>query len=474
MSELEDVADKRPESAAKWRGMLKDAEKADRNYHDRCDKIDDLYANLEKLAKGGTDREMQVFWANLEVLKPSIYTRPPTPVAVPRFKDRKPLPRKAADILERALITDVEADGLHDTLILCRDDLAISARGVPWLRLGERDGVPAAIAEHVDRKDWRCEPARKWQEVGWVARRAFMSKAEVKKRFGEVPGDMKFEKRKIGDFEGERKAAVWELWHREENAVVWVCEDCEYVLDLKEPHLNLTGFFPCPRPACGTLQRGTLTPVPDFVYYRDQLEEINEMTAKIGALNDALVVRGFYAAGGGDIGEAIEAALKDTDPRAMLKPVHSFAAMGIQALKDAIVWMPIDVIAATLQVVIEQRRIMIEDVYQITGLSDIMRGSTDPNETLGAQQLKSQYGSIRVRERQAEMQRLARDIIRLKAEIMCEEVPIEALLEMSQVDDLPTQADLAQQAQQIQAQAQQALMGVIQQAMQPQQAPVAP
>ena len=471
MAEPEEYSDKKPGSSAKWRGMLRDAEKAETNYHHQADGVDDQYAKLERLASGTSDRELQIFWANLEVMKPSVYTRPPTPVVAPRFKDRKPLPRSAGDVLERALIADIEADGLHDTLLQVRDDLVTNARGVAWLRLGERDGVPVAIAEHVDRKDFRHEPARKWQEVGWVARRSFLSKREVKQRFGEVPATMKFEKHKIGDFEGERKAEVWELWHREESTVVWVCEDCEYLLDQQEPFLDLTGFFPCPRPAYGTLQRGTLVPIPDWFYYRDQIEEINELTAKIGALNDAIKVRGFYSAGNSDLSEAIEKAFRKTDPNAILEPVHSLASMGVQALKDAIVWFPIEVVAGALQVCTEQRRLLIDDVYQITGLSDIMRGSTDPNETLGAQQLKSQYGSIRVREKQGEMQRIARDIIRLKAEIMCEEVPIAALLEMSQVDDIPSEADLAQQAQQIQAQAQQAIMGLVQQAMMAMQQP---
>jgi hypothetical protein len=465
VSELEEVADKRPESAAKWRGMLKDAEKADRNYHDKCDNIDDLYANLEKLAKGGTERQMHIFWANLQVLYPAIYSRPPTPIAQPRFKDRDDLARKAADILERAQVVDVEADNFHDTLLLARDDLGISSRGVIWCRLGERDGVPVPIAEHLDRKDWRCEPARKWGEVGWLAYRAFMSKKDVQKRFKTVPPDMKFEKHKIGDFEGEKKAEVWELWHKEEGKVVWVCEDCEYALDMQEPYLNLTGFFPCPRPAYGTLQRGTLTPVPDFVYYRDQVEEINEITAKIAALQDGVMLRGFYAAGNDDLAAAIESALKDQDKRAVLKPLATMALGPGSKVEDMIAWMPVDMLVTAIAALIEQRRVLIDDVYQITGLSDIMRGATDPDETLGAQQLKSQFGSIRVKERQMEMQRLARDVIRIKAEIMCEEVPIEALLEMSQVDDLPTSADIAQQAQQIQAQAQQAIMGVIQQAM---------
>jgi hypothetical protein len=183
-------------------------------------------------------------------------------------------------------------------------------------------------------------------------------------------------------------------------------------------------------------------------------------------------MRGFYPAGASDVAEAIETAFRSLDDRAILVPVNSLSALGPnQSLKDAIVWLPVAEIMTVVQGLIEVRRQLIEDVYQITGLSDIMRGSTDPNETLGAQELKSQYGSVRVREKQAEMQRLSRDVIRLKGEIMAENVPIDALLEMAQVDDIPRKADIEKQAQQLQQQCQQQIMALVQQAMQAQQQP---
>jgi hypothetical protein len=128
---------------------------------------------------------------------------------------------------------------------------------------------------------------------------------------------------------------------------------------------------------------------------------------------------------------------------------------------------------ATLQACVETRKLLMQDVYEITGLSDIMRGATEAQETLGAQQLKAQFGSVRVKERQGEMQRLARDVFRIKAEIMAEQYEAEQLLSMSQIDDLPTKAEVDQKLQQamqaIQQQAQQAIMAVIQKAMQPPQ-----
>jgi hypothetical protein len=471
VDEIDPKPEDKPDSASRWLAMLKEAETADRLYHERVDNIDKQYADLKRLAERGGERQLQLLWANLEVMKPTSYSRPPQPATSPRFKDRKPLARKAADVLERAQMVDIEADKLHETLLLVRDDMCVAARGVPWVTDGERDGVPVPMAEHLERTDWRCEPARKWPEVGWVARRAFMGRREVKARFKAVPPTMKFEERKVGDFKGEKKASVWEIWHKGDNCVVWVSEDVEVVLDKRPPHLKLTDFFPCPKPAYGTLERGTLTPVPDAVYYLDQLREINDATARIAALTDALKLRGFYNAGTPDIAAAVEQSFKSLDDRALLVPVSTAAMAPGASLKDAIVWLPVVEVMQVIQGLIEIRRQLIEDVYQITGLSDIMRGSTDPNETLGAQELKSQYGSVRVKEKQAEMQRVARDVIRIKAEIMAENVPIDALLEMAQVDDIPRAADLAQQAEQIKAQCQQQIMALVQQAMQAQPQP---
>ncbi|MEO1189544.1 MAG: hypothetical protein AAFW60_10765, partial [Pseudomonadota bacterium] len=93
-----------------------------------------------------------------------------------------------------------------------------------------------------------------------------------------------------------------------------------------------------------------------------------------------------------------------------------------------------------------QRKQLIEDVYEITGISDIMRGTTTASETATAQQLKSQYGNVRVRGRQEEMERICRDCIAIEGEIMAEEIEPEELIKMAQME-LPTDDQIQQQAE---------------------------
>lgn len=447
-----------------WLEAIADAEKAFQEYQDKCDNIDKLYSDLKTLSGSHAEREMQIFWANLEVLKPSIYARQPVPICQGRFKNQqkdKELIRHASEVVERSLITSFDMEDIHESLKLVRDDLATNARGVLWCRLEEdADGKQRVCYDHIDRKDFVHKPARKWKEVGWVARKTYLTVKQVKNRFPEADtSKMEFVDRKGDDnaYSNEKTACVYEIWSKEAGAVVWVAKGLEDVLDIMEPFLKLEKFYPCPRPTYGTLQRNTLIPVPDFVYYKDQIEEINEMTARISALSEALRMKGFYAGGNEDIASAIETALKKTDNNALLIPVPNMAVFGGQGMKDAILWMPVDQVAAVITQLIALRKQLIEDVYQITGLSDIMRGSTDPNETLGSQQLKTQFGSVRIRERQEEMIRLALDAARIAGEIMAENFSAEELMMYSQYQAAPSQAEVQQQIMQIDMQIRQAM-----------------
>jgi hypothetical protein len=453
---------KEPKDSKGWLDLLEQSEKAFSDYQAKCDSIDKLFGNLTRLASDGREREFQLFWANMGVLGPSVYSRPPVPVVTTRFKDRDPLKRTAAEMLERVLLTTIEQHDLDGLMLALRDDVNVIGRGVPWARLGEKNGYPCVYTDHVDRRDFRHDPVRRWGECDWVARCAWLTRGQARKRFFKTSGnaykDAAYSKRKdteqgntYADQDSKLKAPFWELWSKSQNKVVWVTEGVEKCLDEGEPYLELENFFPCPEPCYATLQRNTLIPIPDVLFYKDQLEEIDQLTGRIAALGDALKVKGFYPSGAGNISDAIEAAIKSTENNVTLVPVANWNAMGNATAEDMVLWWPIEQVASTIKVLVELRKQLIDDVYQIVGLSDIMRGSTKPSETLGAQELKSQYGSVRIRDRQGEIVRVGRDIIRIAAEIIAENYDEKTLLEMSQME-LPSNAEIMAQVQGLKAQ----------------------
>jgi len=440
-----------------WLDKIGDYKKATEKWGKQCDNIDRQYSKANR--SDSADREYSIFWANLEVLKTAVYARPPVPVVVPRFKDKNVVASGACDVLERAMTVAFDQSDVHGVMVLCRDEYLRYGRGTPWVRLANGPaGEPIIAYDHVCREDFAHDLARNWRECQWLARRTWPTKEAGLQRFGPIFESVGLKKRAPQDDLEDKtaKAPVWEIWDRDSRMVYWVAEGFDEILDQQPPWLDLSSFWPCPRPAYSTLNARSLIPIPDLLQYKDQIEEINEYTARIASLSQSLQMRGFYPAGGGDLSDTIEMSLRSQENRALLVPVSSMAAFAGGSLKDTIVWWPVTDVLQLIQGLVELRRVVIDDVYQITGIADVMRGASEANETLGAQQIKAQWGSARIRERQGELSRVARDLTRLSAEIMAENFDPQTLLKMSQVQ-LPTM----QQQQQAQA--------LIQQAQQPPQ-----
>jgi len=444
-----DVADD-PNTRSPMRllNAIKNAERKFDKWQRKADRIDTLYANLGSWAEYAIsesiyDSEFNLFWASMEVVKPSIYSRPPIPVVTPVFKDRKPEVRTASELLERCAIRGFSISDIDAVMLQVRDDLAIVARGVIWLTYesGE-DAKPygeRVCIEHLDRKDFLHEPARKWADVGWVARRAWLTAKEARKRFGQKAENASYGQHKDdrGDeVDATPKAGFWEVWSKIDRKVYWVSEGCEDILDTSEPHLKLKNFFPCPRPAYGTMERRSLVPVPDIIYIEDQLSTINELTTRIHDLCQNLVVRGIIPAGS-DVGDAIQMALADQDASRMFVPVPAAA---FNSGSKFVEWLPIDMYANAILAAVQARRELIGNVQEILGIADIMRGETEAQETLGAQKLKAQYGSVRIRDKVSELVRIARDTVQIMSEIQAEEFDFDTLLEMARME-LPKKSE---------------------------------
>lgn len=480
----DDVEGAEPKSSARVLSAIKKATDTFRDYQDTCRRIDDVYSREGSHDTDWLDPDYDLFWASMEILKPAIYAHAPVPAVAPMFADRRPLYNTTAELLERVASSAFDRANIDQAMLSLRDDLAFTNRGVLWVTYESDDGQKVCI-DHVDRTDFLHEPARCWADVGWVARRAWMTKTEMRKRFQKTSGkaykqaktEIRRDDKDNGGADDSKKAGVWEVWHKADKKVYWVAPDCPVVLDEGAPHLTLKDFFPCPRPAYGTLRRRSLVPVPDYQRYASHLNKISTLTSRIYLLLDKIKMKGLVPAGG-DIGDAIEAALRSDDDEIII-PVPG-AALVQGAATGFVTWMPLADIATAIQGLIEARGKLIEDFYQLSGISDIMRGATEAEETLGAQQLKSQYGSVRVRDKIDELQRVARDVARIVAEVASDKFSQETLLDMSMME-IPTKADIAKQIDQIEKAAKEELKGLAdkakgmaQQAMQGQQQPPQP
>lgn len=437
-----------PKSSQVILESLENAKREFRDYNEICRCIDAIYsAKSTNMTTAQTmdlsDQEYDTFWSSMEILKPAIYAKAPQVVAKPRYSDASATDKVVAELIERVVNSELDRCGLDMHMREVRDDMALLNRGVLWVTY-ESEGGKRVCVDHVDRLDYLHEPCRYWSELGWEARCAWMTEREMRKRFKKVSDSeiarAGFSTRHNRDEDAtdeSAKAPVWEVWSKADDKVYWVTEGVEVILDQSDPFLDLRDFFPAPQPAFGTKRRRTLVPVPDYIRYERHLDQINVLTSRIYTLLDRVRVTGLVPAGG-DVADAIQAAMASVDDL-MLIPVPG-AAMG-QTGSEFVQWLPIDVIANTITGLIQARTQLFADFDRLSGISDIMRGETEAEETLGAQRLKGQYGSVRVKDKTEQIVRLARDVARVAVEIICEKFDQKTLLDVSQMT-IPTRKEV--------------------------------
>lgn len=438
VAETEDEFGAPPAGLAKrWLAEIEAFDRERRAYVDRCDKIITRYRNETK----STERRFALLWANTEVLKPTVYARDPVPRVFRRFRDRDPVGRVAGRLLERTLTCQIEkADDFGQAVRSAVLDFLLTAQGVGWVFYEPTDYGERAVLSHVHWKDFGFTAgARTWPEVTAVWRVAYMSRDQLLQRFGEagerVPLDRKpvETSREITDDEVIGKATVYEVWDSATRQTIWLHRGVQEPLDVRPYPLRLRGKFPCPRPMFGTMSTGSTVPIPDFIYYQDQALEIDDLTARIASLSKAMRMIGFVS---GEAQADIQKGL-DSEKDVALVPVEAWALGQGRPMDNAIAWMPIEQVAATLSRLVELREAVKRDAYEVTGLSDILRGSTAASETATAQQIKAQWGSIRVRDRQQEVARFCREAMEIMADVVCGHFAPETILAEANAEALP-------------------------------------
>jgi hypothetical protein len=299
----------------------------------------------------------------------------------------------------------------------------------------EGQDYPAGEAEPQEEIEYECAPtdyvywrdfghsvARTWEEVTCVWRWVYMTKDALTERFGakmakQIPLDSGAETlATYGQSTKERtRAKICELWDKESGKVYWLSKNCPTLIDERDDPLELDQFFPCARPLYSTTTSDSLIPVPDFVIYQDQANELDILSDRIDGLVKALRIRGVYDASQ----PALQRLLTEGDNNTLI-PVDKWMAFSEKGgLKGSIDILPIDMLASALLNCYRARDDIKGQIYEITGISDIIRGQTSASETATAQQIKGQYAGLRLRSMQEEVALFASELIRLKAQVIC-------------------------------------------------------
>jgi hypothetical protein len=437
-----------------------------KEWEGRVEKIVKRYRD-DKRDKNNTGAKFNILWSNINTLVPAVFAKLPRPDVSRRFRDQDTVGRVAGLLLERTLTYEIDCeDDYQQALKNCVFDRFLGGRGQAWVRYeprfdkGEFEVTEDAENEAQDVLAWEHTPvdyvhwrdfghsiARTWEEVTCVWRKVYMSRDALVERFGEdlgnkIPLDTRPEDLKKAGVSVDTKnaqAAIYEVWDKSAGIACWLSKSMNEILDEKADPLKLTGFWPCPRPLFGTITTDSLTPLPDFTLYQDQANELDLLSDRIDGLIKALKVRGVYDAATPELSRLFTEGENNT-----LIPVKNWAAfVEKQGLKGAIDIVDLQPIAEALKLAYEASEQVKGQIYEITGISDIVRGDTDANETASAQKLKASYGNLRLKSAQQEVARFATELLQIKAQIICNFYSEQTIL----------QASAAEQMQQVDQQA---------------------
>lgn len=481
-----DGGEKSRRLAAFWHDQIEKLgkNKKYRQFVKRGQKIEARYRDERNRGDEEGHRRYNALWSNVEILKPAIYGKAPVPLTERKFGDKDPIARGAAQILERALRNEIEICGFNDALSQAVNDYLLPGWGNVWVRYEPQisRGVSLAGEDALDLKDneGELEPdvddaidggqdqaedkleetgdqivrestpvdyihwkdflmfpanARTWAEVVAVSKRVYMTYEQMRDRFGkdiakEVPLQ-KDERQKDGyensNPENEVKGEVFEIWSKQDKAVFWVAEGYEFLLDRKDDPLNLEGFFPCPRPIIANQTTGTMLPVADYIQYQDQATQIDELSQRIAMLARACKVAGVYNSSAKGVQRLFNESVENE-----LIPVDDWSAFAEKGgVAGQISLLPLKEIIGVINELMMIKQKQIEEMNVLTGISDLMRGTTDARETLGGQRLKSNYTGTRLTARQNEVARFARDTVKIMADIMAQHFAPQSLVEVS-------------------------------------------
>jgi hypothetical protein len=456
----------------RWNQELTAAKKAFAKFHKDGDKVNKKFLDertQEQDEWGELTTRLNLFHANITTLVSMLYGKIPKVEVARKFADADDdVARVAGLMLTRILNTDIEEagedaasvfrNGLQDRLIpglgtaRLQYQFSSSTQTVPAIyhEVTGQELAPEAEIENIDGewtdiiythlKDVLWSPSRTHPEIRWKAYRSFLDKDEFGDRFPDIDAtNIAFtSKGPITKSRGDKQdtvdpqVEVWEIWDKKNKCVYWWTDSHEEILDHQEDPLGLRGFWPEPPPFVANVTTSKYMPKSDYMIAQDLYRDIDKLQTRISLLTDACKLVGVYD----KRNEAIKRIFTEGVENDLI-PVDNWAMFAEKGgLKGTIDWVPIDSVVNAIEVLTSKQGEKIQQLYQVTGMNDIMRGAANAGTdrtSATRDQLEASYGSIRVEALQNEFARWVGDLQAIKVEIIGHHYQPENIIKQSNI-----------------------------------------
>lgn len=471
-----------------WMNELEAEAEDSKDWRDKSKKIIKQY----RAENDAEDGEFNILWSNTETIHSVLFSNKPKPNVTRRFKDPNPVARKGAEVLERGLEYSTDQYDFNSLIDGVVNDCLLPGAGTVRIRYKpyyeDQEPINHPVEAHDDINDEgqvtgqrfysngqelseseitvddegnytyieQPEPVvvyeettsesvewdnlrwdrsvKSWDKINWADIDHYLNREELVEQFGKKIGERI--ELTFGKVEGSSEpslALVHEIFDIKTRTIYIISPGLknEVIAEWEDP-LGISGFLPFPKPFFATLTSDRLEPIPDYLFYQEQALELNNVSSRIAKLVDALKVRGVYD---DEFAELADVATANDNE---MVPINKLTAkLKGGNIDDVLKFMPLNEIIVALQQLYRQREEIKQTIYEITGISDIVRGQSNPNETATAQQIKQSYAGMRVARRQTKLQEFIREVFRIKAEIMAEHFSEETLSMMTGIEVNP-------------------------------------
>lgn len=423
-----------------WLNKIGKARKKEQKWRERAKKCIKIYrdddSSTDENARSyrtydDNDTSFNILWANIETLLPALFSAVPNPDVRNRYLSQDKNAEAAGQVLERCLSYSLDTYNFPRIMKAAIKDYLLTGRSVLRVRLLpefedqlthslDLEGNLVESTEEVlvgqsvrhELVHWESfiiDPVRRWEDVNWIAFIHMLSKREFEDYFPDAPL-IAASKSHEDEYGCETTYKVYEIWDKIEKKVYFIGQ-AEKPLKIMDDPFQLQHFWPIPEPLYSIQTNDSLVPIPEYTIYQDQANELNQITYRITDLIKSCKLIGIYDAQQSEMANI----LSGRDSQFFSVQANLMRDGGLKSVLDML---DISPIAAILAQLFHQRDQVKGIIYEVTGISDIIRGESQASETATAQNIKASYAGLRLRDRRDNINRFIVDLLRMEAELI--------------------------------------------------------
>lgn len=414
--------DLRLDDGRKWIEKIERAQKREDKWMQDARDAEDIYT-------GKRPQGFNILHSNVETIVPALYNSTAAPDIRPRYNrgaDDTPA-YKASQIIEQTIALQADDGVFDDAIERAAANAFISGRGITRVRF-EMDDANAEMVryESVSFKDVAFGSSTTWRGVPWIAYRQTITQDQLEEYADDAIKDL------LRDGSGPRpilamddcdddNIGIWEVWDKSSRSMLLITDTGAIIREEPDP-LGLKNFFPSPEFLQPITATDSMTPVCPLTIWRGLNDDLQDVSRRITVLTKACRAVGIA------IGDASQLDLLRDLPDGEFLVVENMEGAAVAGGLDKMLsYWPVDMVVTALRELFAAREQIKSAIYEITGISDIVRGQSNASETATAQDIKSRWGSIRIRRMQTLIERQARGLFHMTAELICSKFSIEML-----------------------------------------------